>query len=78
MVVYDLGKNLKLPSDVDGVVPALYDLAAADDLRAALTLAVQTIRRTLESKAPPKRPSRSEIEVWEAARQFSKSIAGDW
>jgi predicted nucleotide-binding protein len=78
MVVYDKGKGLKLPTDIAGIVAALYEQQAAGDLRAALSVAVAKIRRKLGSEVPAKKPSRSEIEAWDAARQFSRSIAGYW
>jgi predicted nucleotide-binding protein len=78
IVVHDEGMDLKLPSDIKGIIFALYNSKAAGNLRGALEIAVDKIRRTLGGRVLPKRPRPSEIKAWEAARQFSQNIAGCW
>jgi predicted nucleotide-binding protein len=78
IVVHDQAMDLKLPSDIDGIVAARYDRGTSGDLHAALAVAVDTIHRTLRGTVAPRRPRPSDVEAWQALRTFSRNIEGFW
>jgi hypothetical protein len=77
IAVCDEAKPLKLPTDISGVNLATYDSRVGGDLGNAFAPAWKKIRSRIGGKLRSK-ASESERAAWDAAREFSQHIAGDW